>query len=223
MGNIISFRRTNEKNVQRKEKSDSMCSILRDIKNKSPMELLEENDISLIPPIDVEKLLDKLGISIVEKNFANIEDILEVERGSILGAAFSNGNDLAIFSKKGDSIHRKKFTLAHELAHCCNDCQNNESDYIEFRRDRQVDMTKCGIEYDEEKERRANVFAGELLMPQKVLQKYYDKMIVPSLTTLAKIFDVSIAVMAARLEYLKWPYFKDDFTNDDEPILYEGK
>lgn len=37
-------------------------------------------------------------------------------------------------------------------------------------------------------------------------------MIVPSLTELSKIFEVSTSVMAARLDFLKLPYFKDDFS-----------
>ena len=58
---------------------------------------------------------------------------MEADAGSILGAAFSNGNNLAIFYKKNESLHRKKFTIAHELAHCCLDCPNDESSHIEFR------------------------------------------------------------------------------------------
>ena len=62
------------------------------------------------------------------------------------------------------------------------------------------------------KEKRANIFAGQLLVPKISLIDYYKKMIVPSLTELSKIFDVSTSVMSARLDLLRLPYFKDDFS-----------
>lgn len=185
-----------------------MCTILRKIRNKSPYDLLSEYGISQTPPIDISKLLETIGISTIAKDFSEIEQLMEADSGSILGAAFSNGNNLAIFYKKDESLHRKKFTTAHELAHCCLDCPNDESSHIEFR------LGPCMNLSDEDikKEERANIFAGQLLIPSPPLIVYYEKMIVPSLTELAKIFDVSSSVMSARLDFLKLPYFKDDFS-----------
>ena len=59
------------------------------------------------------------------------------------------------------------------------------------------------------KETEADIFAGELLIPEQSLVKVYDEFYVPSLKSLAKIFMVSTNVMAARLDYLSMPYFKD--------------
>ena len=53
-----------------------------------------------------------------------------------------------------------------------------------------------------------------MLIPQNPLLTYYNKMIVPSLTELAKIFDVSTSVMSARLDYLRLAYYKDSFTEE---------
>ncbi len=206
MNNIISYSLFREK--YKCQGGDFMCTILSKIRNKTPYELLNEYNISLIPPIDISKLLENIGISTIAKDFSEIERELSQKQGYILGAAFSNGNDLAIFYKKSDSLHRKKFTIAHELAHCCLDCPNDESSHIEFRLEPYINLSKDDIE----KEKKANIFAGQLLIPKISLFNYYKKMIIPSLTELSKIFEVSTSVMAARLDFLKLPYFKDDFS-----------
>lgn len=184
---------------------DIMCTILKKIRNKQPDELLKEYGIDTTPPIDISKLLEKIGISSIAKDFSNIEKIEGREQGSILGAAFSYGEYLTIFYRKTDSFHRKKFTIAHELAHCCFDCPNDEATHIEYRTESHGNVNEDEIE----KENRANIFAGELLIPKKELLDICSKMIIPSLTALSKIFDVSIAVMAARLDHLNVYYYKD--------------
>ena len=185
-----------------------MCAILEKIRNKSPYQLFDEYNISMTPPINISLLLDKIGISVIAKDFSDIEEMAGSKPGSVLGAAFSNNDNLTIFYKKSDSLHRKKFTIAHELAHCCLDCSQNESSHIEFRLEPFINMS----EEELKKERRANIFAGQLLIPKDLLLSYYDKMIIPSLTELAKIFEVSSSVMAARLDYLKKAYYKDSVT-----------
>lgn len=63
------------------------------------------------------------------------------------------------------------------------------------------------------KEKDADIFAGELLIPEPTLKNIYQEFYRPSLESLAKIFSVSTNVMAARLDYLDMPYFKDaEFT-----------
>lgn len=203
MNNIVHFYR-----YTKDKRGALMCMILEKIRNKNPYELLDTYGISMTPPINISLLLDKIGISVVAKDFSDIEKITQSESGSILGAAFSNGDDLTIFYKKSDHLHRKKFTIAHELAHCCLDCPGNESSHIEFRLEPFINLS----EEDLQKERQANIFAGQLLIPKDILLLYYDKMIIPSLTELAKIFEVSSSVMAARLDYLKKPYYKDSIT-----------
>ncbi|MFR7477207.1 ImmA/IrrE family metallo-endopeptidase [Frisingicoccus sp.] len=61
----------------------------------------------------------------------------------------------------------------------------------------------------EQKVSATDIFAGELLIPEPLLKEIYSKFYLPSLKTLAKIFHVSTNVMAARLDDLSMPYFKD--------------
>jgi hypothetical protein len=198
--NIIKF------TTEKKERVIFMCTILNKIKNKEPYELLKEYKISIEPPIDISRLLKEIGISTIAYDFTDIENVKNVEHGSILGAAFSKDDDLAIFYKRSDSLHRQKFTIAHELGHCCLHCPNEEASHIEYRLDKTLEFTD-----NQAKEKEANIFAGKLLIPEEALVKFYEKMIVPSLTDLANIFKVSTSVMSARLDYLKMPYFKDSF------------
>lgn len=203
MGQVIDM-----DNYLQRMKVVKMCKILEKIKNKTATELLKEYRIDLNPPINISSLIEKLGIYTIATEFDEIEDSKKIEYGSILGATFSNGEELSIFYKKSDSLHRKKFTIAHELGHCCYDCPNNETSHIEYRLLPFSNLTKEELE----KEKRANIFAGELLIPYNSLKEQYNKMIIPSLSELSKIFDISTSVMAARLDYLKLPYYKDSIT-----------
>lgn len=208
MNNIIEF---NLKNTKEKLRGDIMCKILKEIKNKSAYELLNAYNIELTPPIDISTLLERIGISTIAKDFTEIEESFEKLPGSILGATFSLNDELTIFYRKFENLHRKKFTVAHELAHCCLHCPTNETAHIEFR----IEPFDTQLSQEEkDKEREANIFAGELLIPEEPLLKYYNKLIIPSLSKLANIFDVSSSVMAARLDYLQKPYFKDIETKE---------
>ncbi len=200
--NIVQFKYT-------KDEVRYMCDILERIRNKTPDRLFIEYDIDpLSIPVDLSKLVEKIGISTIAKDFTLLEKEQDVEEGTLIGAAISKGNDLAIFYKESDSLHRKKFTIAHELAHCCLDCPTNESNHIDYRIEPFV-YNELYRPDELEKERRANIFAGNLLIPQKALEKVYKDMLIPSLSKLAEIFDVSVSVMAARLDHLKMPYYKD--------------
>lgn len=198
MNNIIYF--TDVKKRFLIQGDDIMCSILQKIKNKTPMELLNEYRIDLVPPIDISLLLEQIGISVISKDFTDVENIGNYPHGSILGAAISKGDDLAIFYRKNDTYNRKIFTVAHELGHCCLHTDDLKISHIEFRT---VDT------YKDKRERDVNIFAGQLLIPKHVLIPIYNKYILPSLKDLSEIFCVSTNVMAARLDYLRLNYFKD--------------
>ena len=177
-----------------------MCAILEKIKNKNAYELLQEYNIELKPPINISLLLDKIGISVIAKDFSEVEDNVGYDRGSILGAAISKGNSLAIFYRKFDTYNRKMFTVAHELGHCCKHSEDLKISHIELRTTENV-LDNHEVE--------ANIFAGELLIPEPLLMQKYNDFIIPSLKTLSIIFGVSTNVMSARLDYLNLDYFKD--------------
>ena len=198
--NIIQFTKEKESKVR------AMCLLLEKIKGKSAIDLLREYDIELSPPINVSLLLDKMGVSVIAKDFSVIEREVEWEDKPILGAAISKGDSLAIFYNKTDTYNRKLFTIAHELGHCCKHADNLKIEHIELRTDNN-DLDAHEIE--------ANIFAGELLVPEVVLKPIYDSFILPSLKNLSSIFCVSTNVMAARLDYLKLAYLKDAVIDEE--------
>lgn len=188
--------------MRRIKEGENMCDILMKLSGKSAEQLLEENNIDLTKaPIDIKKLVSSLGISVLKKDFSDIEALADAPNGSILGATISNGNELTIFYQSDATYNRMRFTVAHELAHCCLHSENLEMQHVELRLD-------FGKSYDEH-EKEANIFAGALLIPRKLLDQEYKKFIIPSLSALAELFEVSETVMAARLDYLNYSYLKD--------------
>ena len=86
---------------------------------KLHLSFLKIYDIPLEPPIQISQLLQRIGVSTLGIDFTQIEKDAGYEYGRILGAAISKGDNLTIFYRKQDSKNRQRFTIAHELAHCC--------------------------------------------------------------------------------------------------------
>lgn len=185
-----------------KERSDRMCKILKELQGKSAQQILEENNISLSPPIDLYLLLERLHISALGEDFSDIENAVGYEQGEILGAAISKDELLTIFYRKSDSENRKRFTIAHELGHCALHTENLKAEHVELRKNSNS---------EDYREKSANIFAGELLIPEKSLKEIYGRLLNPSLSVLAQVFKVSTNVMEARLDHLALPYFKDTY------------
>lgn len=198
---IIYYEEYRRKNKALVLGSDRMCTVLKKIRNKSAIELLEEYGLDKTAPIDIEQLLRAIGISAIGKDFSELEKRLDKPKGSILGMLLSSGNNAAIFYRKDDSYNRRRFTIAHELAHAINHSDNEP--HIEYR------MAEKEME-ENPVEKKANIVAGEILIPLPLLKKEYLKLDIPSSTVLANIFKVSQNVMEARLKYLKIFYVNSE-------------
>lgn len=175
------------------ESRNSMCKPVREIQGKTAEELLKLSGQTDVIPVDLSQILKTIGISALPRDFSKMEENL-VGENKILGALVSKGDNAAIFYRDDTSVmspHRYRFTIAHELGHAC---LTGESNHIEFRID--------NISGDPQ-ERAANIFAGELLIPRKQLEEIIQKLYIPTVHTLADIFEVSYNVMKARLSYLK--------------------
>lgn len=197
---IVVFNRHTLK-IKDKE-GDGMCKILKKLNGLTANELLDKYRISSKPPIDLEKLLVKIGINVRPFDFGHIEKISGYEQGDILGAAISEGDNISILYNRNNAPNRQIFTIAHELGHCCLHSKDLEIKHIELR--------KNGYVHRDKKEIDANIFAGEILIPQKSLMKIYKDHVLPSISYLSSLFKVSKNVMTARLDYLNLPYFKDN-------------
>lgn len=192
----------NDNQSKAKDVGGIMCKKLRELDGLTPEQILTAYSDGSIP-VDIEQILKKMGINYQAMDFTNVEnsvpDVIE-QRGRILGAVTIIDDDVNIFySSSYESEHRKNFTLAHELAHCClNAASLNNTGHVEFRFD---------ADSDDAIERAANTFAGKLLIPKNELTSIYNEMIAPLLDVLAKEFNVSQSVMQARLQSLELPFY----------------
>ncbi|MCI9093375.1 MAG: ImmA/IrrE family metallo-endopeptidase [Coprobacillus sp.] len=160
-------------------------------------------------PIDIEGILMTYGIPISSKDFSESEAKLLKEGipEKIQGQVHVEGDNIDIYYNPNNSLEigtkeeRKRFTLAHELAHCIlhADLVMAENGYIDYYR---ID----GVDNAQEKE--ANALAGSILMPKDVISELYEacrkeeKSTLETIESLSAFFDVSKRVVKARIDYL---------------------
>lgn len=181
-----------------------MCEKLKQLNGLTPDNILDNywNPERNVCPIDIAEILYKLGIRALPYDFSKFDDNNLENR--ILGATIADETDLALLYRSGETKNRSRFTLAHELAHCCLAHLEEETmPYVEWRHDGIV-TDRCEID--------ANIFAGELLVPTKelrrVLSSEYPNTL-PHITNLAKVFAVSSNVMKERLKQLELPFIDE--------------
>lgn len=183
------------------QKVFKMCKKITELTGFSADDILQEywENEGGTYPVDIAKILYRLDIRVLPFDFCNFQE--DDNESKILGAMIADDQNLALLYQTGETKNRNRFTLAHELAHCClSHIENEQVPYVEYRHE--------GI-IDDSKEISANIFAGELLIPFKFLREvltndYPDSF--PSSVKLAKIFAVSVNVMEERLKYLKIPF-----------------
>lgn len=196
-----------------------MCMILKELHGKTPEYLLRKYGAVDQYPVDIVGIAKKIGIQLGSMDFSDFEKLKSVkpvveEKGDILGFVRSKGDEVTIayqnalydnskyehlseVDKKDKLIRRQRFTIAHEIAHCCLHMNpDKDSINIEYRTE-QSDYTLNSREW------QANIFAGELLVPLNLLS-YFCALFgnnIP-IPVLSDLFKVSNHVMKARLDYL---------------------
>ena len=133
-----------------------------------------------VVPVDLRILLDKYALKAYDVEF----------KDKNISGAFDRRTK-KIYLDKTDPKTRKIFTLAHELGHYFLH-QNVQGDI--FDRDKTLRETK------DPKEKEADAFAAELLMPEQSIREYWT--IAESIQQLADIFAVSYLAMKTRLQHL---------------------
>lgn len=194
----------------KENEAKTVCKTLKNLTGKTAQAILKETGQWNTIPVDLDTILTTLNIRKRATTFESLEESdLNKSLGEISGLVLLKGDDVGIFYKKTDTIHRKRFTIAHELAHCCLHGESMLANgYIEYR----SSFTSA----TDPREIAANTFAGELLIPEHQLKKILSRLIVPSLTALATIFDVSVNVMRARLWDLKVSFFDDSNVSEGD-------
>lgn len=177
-----------------------MCMKIKELNGLSAYDLLEKTGQEDLIPVDIAQMCKDLQIITRPFDFSEIEKSPEFQseiskRGNILGMVLAKENQLAILYRESDTINRKRFTIAHELAHCCLHMKPDEDLHIEFRFD---EVSQSPKEID------ANVFAGELLIPEKIINLFVKNKKISEriMLLLCSKLIVSENVMVERLKHL---------------------
>jgi len=148
---------------------------------RAAQELLSQDGISR-PPVDVEHIARRCGVTVVRGNFEDALSgaVIALDHGAVIGV---NSRHAAV---------RQRFSIGHELGH-----------YLLGHHDRfHIDLGSSAEHghppgYDWESERSANDFAAELLMPTGLVHQAYEQE--ESTPRLARMFEVSELAMGYRL------------------------
>lgn len=131
--------------------------------------------------LDITSLARKMGLEVFEAHF-NTDEVT----GKIEGKK--------IYVNANDSEPRKRFTIAHEIAHYLLH-RNGEVEHVDYRRPREYYS-----EDDLKKEFQANMLAASLLMPESLVVRTWKE--TQDVDTLATLFRVSKKAAAIRLDAL---------------------
>ncbi len=142
------------------------------------------------PPVDITALANDLGLPVYETEDlpVGVSGKIEVDEDGAGSSGFK------IFINAADPYTRQRFTVAHEIAH-----------YLLHRDKIGSGLSDNGMYRSEnvtsQEEFAANNKAAELLMPRSLVLKYLDQGS-STYSGMARMFDVSIPAMKARLKYL---------------------
>ncbi len=172
-----------------------ICMTLLDIRNLAN-ETLQKHGLTGLP-IDIRDLCNKENIMLFDDYDTSVlatddKTIKKVISGAYLSNAYLSDGSRTKAILVSDQEHgewRKRFTIAHELGHHF----LHEETIISFRRD------------NSPKEREADVFAAEILMPIELIKQEYAKN--HNVHELATIFNVSFQAMRYRLSSLDIAYY----------------
>jgi Zn-dependent peptidase ImmA (M78 family) len=149
-------------------------------------------------PIDVKSIATALGLKIL------YEELPEEVSGLLVTGPSGN----FIIVQKSDSEHRKRFTIAHEIAHFSLGHRFVKGEHVHVDRGHYVSQrsprSSTGLD---PKEVEANQFAASLLMPSQLIEKAIARLRAQPLldhhiSSLATSFNVSEQAMTIRLNSL---------------------
>ncbi len=169
-----------------------MITYQRQLEIQSMVNSLLKTHNLLTPPISLFNIVRAENITYYEENLAS----LGMDNADAFLYRDSQKKVIVINTNEHLFEVKKRFSLAHELGHLFLHTREGQQ-YIEYRN---------GIYKDPIKEEEANFFAACILMPTHLVEEEYFRMTNPFLSQLATKFNVSLAAMRYRLEYLGLSY-----------------
>lgn len=144
--------------------------------------LLERLDIAE-PPVDLESVARYQGVHTIE----------ESPMGTLFGSTTRTEHGFAI-ELNASQPHRRRFTLAHEIAHTILDSKHSALGPVGMRKPQTYNAV----------ERKCDRLAAELLMPEHMFRPrvHAAPATIQTITELAELFDVSVESTAVRFAQL---------------------
>lgn len=166
----------------------------------------ERYDVADVPPVPVERVaIALLGLFLDEADDLRALPGAPTDQGRLSGML--DAEEMVIWVDRGEarrSTGRRRFTIAHEIGHLVLHVPR----FHEVFYDRPADIQEieeppdAGLPELGRREREANVFARELLMPEALVDEQAHATGF-NLPALAKRFEVSVPAMRLRLRLLK--------------------
>ena len=167
----------------------------------------ERYDASEAPPVPVERVASSLlGLFIDEADDLRTLPGAPTDQGRLSGML--DAEEMVVWVDRGEarrSPGRRRFTIAHEVGHLILHVPVLKEVFYDRPTDiREIDEDPPGEELPElrRREREANVFARELLMPERLVNEQAHATGF-NLPALANRFEVSVPAMRLRLRLLK--------------------
>lgn len=192
-----------------------MCMKLREINGLHPKDLhakyCQDCNVPGFYCNSIIELLDRMGITYKPANLRKLEQKLHLKNDSILGLAYSQGNDLKILYSDALDENEKNYVLGHELAHCCLHLpittafhveMKTKKDYYFLSKNNFLSFFKY-VNKKAQKELAADEFAAELLMPTEVFLSFLKSNNKMSPKQIAEHFKVTEDLVNLKLKLCK--------------------
>ena len=154
-------------------------------------EILKQHGLYSVP-VDPVLLANRLGVTVNNAKFSD---------DALAALIAKRGRTTRIFVEQSDPPYRKRFSIAHELAHHFLHLLE-DGEIVDKRTDMFRERESAvGSESEERmREVQANWFAAALLMPEELVRVEWDDN--PSMKRMAELFNVSEEAMGYRLDIL---------------------
>jgi hypothetical protein len=167
----------------------------------------ERYDAGETPPVPVERVaIALLGLFLDEADDLRALPGAPADQGRLSGML--DAEEMVIWVDRGEarrSAARRRFTIAHEIGHLVLHVPKVQKVFYDrpgFIREIDEDPPAAELPELAAREREANVFARELLMPESLVEEQAHATGF-NLPALAKRFEVSVPAMRLRLRLLK--------------------
>lgn len=160
---------------------------IEEIADKIRSDLLPDYDPEISQEIDIHAIAKKLGCKVEEVDFDPTDVSARVVRNP--------DKSFTIQVNRDDSILRRKFSIAHEIAHIVLH-DDGEDEFVEFRK-RQIEYEPHALY----KEVQANMLASALLLPKEPVIIAWE--LTKSIDVVAEQFSVSKEAAYNRLSNLR--------------------